>query len=103
MNAQHVEECGVAEQGRASLRVGEDVGEDAMHEQSPFLSPSACSGHRQTDSDAGRGAGQDGMNHQRKMNADDDPVGNLMGGNETPAFEEKPPQKGFIRPFLAMF
>lgn len=43
------------------------------------------------------------MNHQSKINADDDPVGNLMGGNEVSAYEEKPPQKGFIRPFLVMF
>jgi len=47
--------------------------------------------------------GQGSENHRSEINADDDPVENLMGGNETPAFEEKPHQKGFIRPFLVVF
>ncbi|KAJ7419624.1 Rho-related GTP-binding protein RhoJ [Pitangus sulphuratus] len=42
------------------------------------------------------------MNHQSKINANDGPAGNLKRGNETPAFEEEPSQKGFIRPFLTV-
>ena len=43
MHVQHADRCGTVEQGRASLRVGAR-GEGAMHEQSPFLFPSARSG-----------------------------------------------------------
>lgn len=92
VNVQHVDRCGVAGAGQSftPCRCARG-GCDAWAEP---ISVSICSlqSHCRTDSDAGRlspagrGAGQGGLNHQSKINADDDPMGNLMGGNETLAF-----------------
>lgn len=43
MSVQHIDKHGMVEQGRTLLHV-RGHGEDAMHEQSPFLFPSARSG-----------------------------------------------------------
>lgn len=63
----------------------------------PVSHPSPMAGLTQTR--MGSSAGQGGTNRTRKINADDKPVGNLTGENETAATEEKPPQQGFIGVF----